>query len=102
MRADVEKAKRKIESDLKQTQETVEELERLKRELEEGGKKKDHEISNLNSRLESEQSLVAQLQKKIKELQARNAELEEELEAERAARSKVGCCWNVFNEFNTN
>ena len=74
---------------MKQTQETVEELERFKRDLEEAGKKKDHEISNLNSRLESEQSLVAQLQKKIKELQARNAELEEELEAERAARSKV-------------
>lgn len=35
VRADVEKAKRKVESDLKMTQETVEELERAKRELEE-------------------------------------------------------------------
>ncbi len=34
MRADVEKAKRKIESDLKMTQETVEELERVKSDLE--------------------------------------------------------------------
>ena len=47
------------------------------------------EINNINSKLEDEQSLVAQLQKKIKELQARIEELEEELEAERAARAKV-------------
>ena len=47
------------------------------------------EINGLNSKLEDEQNLVAQLQKKIKELQARIDELEEELEAERAARAKV-------------
>ena len=35
VRADVEKAKRKLESDLKQTQEAVEELDRIKKELEE-------------------------------------------------------------------
>ena len=35
MRADVEKAKRKVEQDLKSTQETVEDLERVKRDLEE-------------------------------------------------------------------
>jgi len=34
VRADVEKAKRKLESDLKQTQEAVEELDRIKHELE--------------------------------------------------------------------
>jgi uncharacterized coiled-coil protein SlyX len=47
------------------------------------------EIKSLNSKLEDEQSLVAQLQRKIKELLARIEELEEELEAERAARAKV-------------
>lgn len=40
-------------------------------------------------RLEDEQSLVNKLQKQIKELQSRIQELEEELEAERQARSKV-------------
>lgn len=39
VRGDVEKAKRKIEQDLKQTQEVVEDLEREKRELEEAKKK---------------------------------------------------------------
>ena len=34
VRADVEKAKRKVESDLKMTQEAVEELEKVKGELE--------------------------------------------------------------------
>ena len=35
LRADVEKNKRKLESDLRSTQDTVEELEKLKRQLEE-------------------------------------------------------------------
>lgn len=35
VRGDVEKAKRKLEQDLKATQQNVEELERVKRELEE-------------------------------------------------------------------
>ncbi len=43
----------------------------------------------MSSRLEDEQSLVGKLQRQIKELQARIAELEEELEAERQGRSKV-------------
>ena len=51
--------------------------------------RKEMEIKSLNSKLEDEQNLVAQLQRKIKELLARIEELEEELEAERAARAKV-------------
>ena len=39
VRADVEKAKRKVEADLKMTQENVEELERIKRDLEENGRR---------------------------------------------------------------
>nr|XP_023863495.1 myosin-1-like [Salvelinus alpinus] len=42
-----------------------------------------------HSKIEDEQSLGAQLQKEIKELQARIEELEEEIEAERDARAKV-------------
>ena len=38
-RSDVEKAKRKLENDLKMTQETVDDLERVRRELEEGGRR---------------------------------------------------------------
>ena len=38
-RADVEKARRKVENDLKMTQETVEELERMKHDLEENARR---------------------------------------------------------------
>ena len=69
MRGDVEKAKRKVEGDLKMTQETVEDLERVKRDLEEMVRKKDGEINSLNGRLEDDAALIAKLQKTIKELQ---------------------------------
>ena len=51
--------------------------------------RKDQEINNLSNRLEEEESLVASLKKKIKNLEARIEELEGELEAERQARVKV-------------
>lgn len=65
----MEKAKRKVEQDLKMTQETVDDLERVKRELEEGCRKRDQEINSLNNRVEDDASQIAMLQKKIKELQ---------------------------------
>lgn len=69
VRGDVEKAKRKVEGDLKMTQETVEDLERVKRDMEELCRKKDNEINSLNGRLEDDASQIAKLQKTIKELQ---------------------------------
>jgi len=39
VRSDVEKARRKVEADLKMTQEAVEELEHSKRDLEDRGRK---------------------------------------------------------------
>lgn len=78
-RADVEKAKRKVEGDLKLTQEAVADLERNKKELEQTIQRKDKELSSLTAKLEDEQSLVGKLQKQIKELQARIEELEEEV-----------------------
>ena len=43
-RADVEKFKRKVETELKQTQDGLEELERLKRDLEEALKRQNNLI----------------------------------------------------------
>ncbi|XP_041672989.1 myosin-1B-like isoform X2 [Cheilinus undulatus] len=87
--ADSERSRRKLEGDLKLSQETIMDLENDRRQVEERLKKKDFEISDLQRRIEEEQSLSTQLQKKIKELQARGEELEEEIEAERSARAKV-------------
>ncbi|KAK0134643.1 Myosin heavy chain, fast skeletal muscle [Merluccius polli] len=86
---DLERAKRKLDGDLKLAQESIMYLENDKQQSDEKIKKKDFETSQLLSKIEDEQSLGAQLQKKIKELQARIEELEEKIEAERAARAKV-------------
>merc|ERR1712210_434932 len=88
-RADLEKQRRKVEGDLRVTQETVAELERGKKELEGAIGRKEKDFGGLASKLDDEQSLVANVQKSIKEVQGRVEEMEEELEAERQARAKA-------------
>ena len=51
--------------------------------------RKEKDAGGLLSKLDDEQSLVAKVQKGIKENQARVEEMEEELEAERQARAKA-------------
>ncbi|KAB0340287.1 hypothetical protein FD754_023259, partial [Muntiacus muntjak] len=77
LRMDLERAKRKLEGDLKLAQESTMDIENDKQQLDEKLKKKEFEMSNLQSKIEDEQALGMQLQKKIKELQARIEELEE-------------------------
>ncbi|KAM9780011.1 myosin-4-like [Neosynchiropus ocellatus] len=91
VRMDLERAKRKLEGDLKLAHESIMDLENEKQQQDEKLKKqvKEFELSQLQSRLEDEQALGSQLQKKIKELQARIEELEEEIESERSSRAKV-------------
>ena len=88
-RANVEKERRKVEGELKVTQESVADQERTKKELESAVERKEKDASVLLSKLDDEQSLVAKIQKAIKENQAHVEELEEELEAERQARAKA-------------
>merc|ERR1719195_1643931 len=88
-RLDIEKQRRKLEADLKVTQEVVIDLERDKKDLEGMIDKKDKDIHDSQRRLEDEQNIVAKLQKAIKELQGRIEQQEEELEAERQARTKA-------------
>merc|ERR550532_742940 len=88
-RLDMEKQRRKLEADLKVTQEVVIDLERDKKDFETMIDKKDKDIHNAMRRLEDEQVIVAKLQKAIKELQGRIETQEEELEAERQARTKA-------------
>merc|ERR1719333_1749523 len=81
--------KRKIEGDLKMARDTVNDLERAKREIETVLATKEKNNQMLSAKLDDEQSLVAKAQKNIKDLQARVEAAEEELEAERQARSKA-------------
>merc|ERR1711956_26697 len=88
-RADIEKTRRRVEGDLKVTQETVSELERQKKEAEGAIQRKEKDLTGLSSKLDDEQQVVGKVQKAIKEVQSREEELEEELEAERQARAKA-------------
>merc|ERR1711874_759610 len=67
-RANIEKERRKIEGELKVMQETVSELERTRKELENNIQRKEKDSSQLMHKLEDEQSLVAKVQKSIKEM----------------------------------
>merc|ERR1712141_340960 len=86
-RGDVEKQRRKVEGEMRMAQETVTDLENAKRDLEGQIARKEKDIMSLNSKLDDEQSIVAKMQKAIKETQGRVEEYEEELEAERQART---------------
>merc|ERR1719310_1893732 len=85
----LEKQKRKIEGDLKMAQDTVNDLERERNDIQNIIAAKEKNVHMLSAKLDDEQSLVAKAQKNIKELQARVEGGEEELEAERQARSKA-------------
>ena len=85
----MEKLKRKIEGDLKLTQETVAELERVKTELNQSVQRKEKEYVAMAAKIEDEATLGGKYAKQIKELQTRLEELDEELAIERAARSKA-------------
>merc|ERR1712061_803758 len=77
-RTTVEKDRRKIEGELKVTQETVADLERARKEFEATIQRKEKDASGLMAKLDDEQSLVSKVQKSIKESQARVEEMEEE------------------------
>merc|ERR1719225_2362844 len=88
-RIDNEKARRRVEGELKVSQEAVAELERQKKDGELTIGRKEKDVSGLASKLDDEQNLVSKVQKSIKEVQGRVEESEEELKAERQARAKA-------------
>merc|ERR1712228_363022 len=88
-KANLGKERRKIEGELKVAQEAVADLERTKKEHEANIQRKEKDASALFSKLDDEQSLVAKVQKTIKEIQSRVEGMEEELEAERQGRAKA-------------
>merc|ERR1711990_1147259 len=88
-RIDCEKARRRVEGELKVSQEAVADLERQKKDGELTIGRKEKDVAGLASKLDDEQNLVSKVQKSIKEIQVQVEELEEELEAERQARAKA-------------
>merc|ERR1712073_127148 len=88
-RIDCEKARRRVEGELKASQEAVADLERQKKDGELTIGRKEKDVTSLTTKLEDEQNLVSKVQKSIKDVQSRVEESEEELEAERQARAKA-------------
>ncbi|XP_042212124.1 myosin heavy chain, muscle-like [Homarus americanus] len=89
LRNDTEKAKRKVEGDLKLTQESVTDLERNFKDLESTIQRKDKDYASLAAKLEEDQSQFSKVQRQIREQQSRIEELEQEVEHERQARAKA-------------
>merc|ERR1711902_322860 len=89
VKGDVEKSKRKLEGDLKLTQEAISDLERVKAELLGGVSRKEKEGSALSAKIDDEATLAAKYNKQAKELMARIEELDEELNVERGNRAKA-------------
>merc|ERR1711983_754260 len=83
------KMKRKIEGDLKLTQEAVSDLERIISELGQTVQRREKEVSSIGAKIEDEQTLGSKYSKQVKELQVRVDELDEEINVERGNRSKA-------------
>ena len=89
VKGDVEKSKRKIDGELKTTQEAVSNLDRVKAELGQTVACKEKEANALAAKIEDEVSLGSKYTKQVKELQARPEELDKELSIERSNRAKA-------------
>merc|ERR1719208_724904 len=88
-KGDVEKLKRKVEGDLKLTQEAVSDLERVRSELSQTIQRKEKEIASMSAKIDDEGTLGSKYSKQVKELQGRLEELDEELCIERQNRAKA-------------
>merc|ERR1712095_141476 len=88
-KSDVEKLKRKVEGDLKLTQEAVSDLERVRSELSQTIQRKEKELASMSAKIDDEQTLGSKYSKQVKELQGRLEELDEELCIERQNRAKA-------------
>jgi hypothetical protein len=68
MRNEIQKAKHKLDGDLRCSQEAALELERSKSEVQQAIQRKDKEFAAIQAKIEDEQGLGSKLQKQVKEL----------------------------------
>ena len=85
----MQKLQRKVEGDLKLTQEAVCDLERVKEDMVATQQRKDKEAACVAAKIEDEKTLGFKYTKQVKELQCRGEELDEELIIERGNRAKA-------------
>lgn len=68
MKNEIQKAKQKLDGDLRCSQEAALELERSKAEVQQAIQRKDKEFAAIQAKIEDEQGLGSKLQKQVKEL----------------------------------
>ena len=85
----MEKLKRKVEGDLKLTQETISDFEHVKADLSQTSMRKEKECSSMAAKIEDEKTLGLKYARQVKELQARIDELDEEIIVERQNCAKA-------------
>ena len=68
MKNEIQKAKHKLDGDLRCSQEAALELERTKSEVQQAIQRKDKEFAAIQAKIEDEQGLGSKLQKQVKEL----------------------------------
>lgn len=67
-RNEIEKARRKLEGDLRCNQEAAEELEQSRNEMVQSIQRKDKELAAIAAKIEDEQSIGCKLHKQVKEI----------------------------------
>ncbi|XP_038318244.1 myosin-15 [Canis lupus familiaris] len=88
-RMNCERERSKLEGDFELHRKSMEHLESSQLQLAGKLSEKELEMNQMNSKVEKERSLVAQLQNMVKELQVQIQGLKRELEVERTTRAKV-------------
>merc|ERR1712012_827284 len=83
------KLKRKVDGDLKLTQEATNDLERIRAELAQTITRKEKEVTSMSAKIDDELALASKYNNQIKELAQRIDQLDEELTIERANRAKA-------------
>lgn len=87
-RADADKSKRKLDGELRISNENLEELNKQRQDAEASLKRKEADVFAVSVRNEEAQSLTAKLQRQIRDNNERLKELEADLESERQARAR--------------
>ena len=89
VRMDLERLKRKLESEARLTTDHLADVELEKQRSDEKVVKSEAEYSKLAGRMEDLEAYIVQMTKKMNESQIRNDELDEELHTERITRQRI-------------
>ena len=97
-KTNIEKARRKLEGDVKRCLEVIDEKEKMNNALKQTLSKREKELAHMVAKLDDEQTVIIKNVKQVKDLAGRIEELEDELETERQIRAKLENSRNLLNQ----